>query len=68
MGGDQKVHIQLQNADWELAEGRTHPFHTYHENLGRLYFVGVYSLEKEMATHSRTLAWRSLVGYSPWGH
>ena len=30
-------------------------------------------LEKEMATHSRTLAkkfhgWRSLVGYSPWGH
>ena len=31
------------------------------------------SLEKEMATHSSTLAWkipgwRSLVGYSPWGH
>ena len=30
------------------------------------------SLEKEMATHSSTLAWkfpgqRSLVGYSPWG-
>ena len=29
-------------------------------------------LEKEMATHSSTLAWkiawRSLVGYSPWGH
>ena len=29
-------------------------------------------LEKEMATHSRILAWRipwtSLVGYSPWGH
>ena len=28
-------------------------------------------LEKEMATHSRILAWRipwrSLVGYSPWG-
>ena len=28
-------------------------------------------LEKEMATHSSTLAWRipwrSLVGYSPWG-
>ena len=31
------------------------------------------SLEKEMATHSSTLAWkshgqRSLVDYSPWGH
>ena len=25
-------------------------------------------LEKEMATHSSILAWRSLVGYSPWGH
>ena len=30
-------------------------------------------LEKEMAIHSRTIAWkihgqRSLVGYSPWGH
>ena len=30
-------------------------------------------LENEMATHSSTLAgqfhgWRSLVGYSPWGH
>jgi len=30
-------------------------------------------LEKEMATHSSTIAgkshgWRSLVGYSPWGH
>ena len=30
-------------------------------------------LEKEMAAHSSTLAWRipwgrSLVGYSPWGH
>ena len=29
-------------------------------------------LEKEMATHSSTLAWkipwRSLVGYRPWGH
>ena len=29
-------------------------------------------LEKEMATHSRILAWkitqRSLAGYSPWGH
>ena len=30
-------------------------------------------LEKEMATHSGILAWRihgwrSLVGYSPWGH
>ena len=30
-------------------------------------------LEKEMATHSSTLAWRiplgrSLVGHSPWGH
>ena len=30
-------------------------------------------LDKEMATHSNTLAWkshgqRSLVGYSPWGH
>ena len=29
-------------------------------------------LEKEMATHSSSLAWkipwRSLVGYSPWGH
>ena len=29
-------------------------------------------IEKEMATHSSTLAWkipgRSLVGYSPWGH
>ena len=24
-------------------------------------------LEKEMATHSSILAWRSLVGYSPWG-
>ena len=24
-------------------------------------------LEKEMATHSSTLAWKSLVGYSPWG-
>ena len=32
-----------------------------------------YPLEKEMATHSRILAWkipwkRSLAGYSPWGH
>ena len=31
------------------------------------------SLEQKMATHSRTLAWkshgqRSLVAYSPWGH
>ena len=29
-------------------------------------------LEKEMATHSSTLGkshgWRSMVGYSPWGH
>ena len=25
-------------------------------------------LEKEMATHSSILPWRSLVGYSPWGH
>ena len=28
-------------------------------------------LEKEMATHPSTLAWKiswSLVGYSPWGH
>ena len=30
-------------------------------------------LEKEMATHSSTLAWKiswtgNLVGYSPWGH
>ena len=29
-------------------------------------------LEKEIATHSRVLAWeipqRNLVGYSPWGH
>ena len=30
-------------------------------------------LEKGMATHSRTLAWkshgwRSLIGYNPWGH
>ena len=25
-------------------------------------------LEQEMATHSSTLAWRSLVGYSPRGH
>ena len=24
-------------------------------------------LEKEMVTHSSILAWRSLVGYSPWG-
>ena len=23
--------------------------------------------EKEMATHSSIFAWRSLVGYSPWG-
>ena len=32
-----------------------------------------YLLEKEMATHSSTLAWKipwteSVVGYSPWGH
>ena len=32
-----------------------------------------YLLEKEMATHSNTLAWKipwteSVVGYSPWGH
>ena len=31
------------------------------------------TLEKEMATHSNILAWkipcwRSLIGYSPWGH
>ena len=25
------------------------------------------SLEKEMATHSSTHGWKSLVGYSPWG-
>ena len=25
-------------------------------------------LEKDMATHSSTLAWKSLVGYSLWGH
>ena len=35
--------------------------------------VGEDPLEKEMATHSSTLAWkshgqRSLVEYSPWGH
>ena len=32
-----------------------------------------YPLEKELASHSSILAWkthgqRSLVGYSPWGH
>ena len=30
-----------------------------------------YPLEKEMATHSSTgksYEWRSVVGYSPWGH
>ena len=27
-----------------------------------------YLLEEEMATHSRVLGLRSLVGYSPWGH
>ena len=26
-----------------------------------------HALEKEMATHSSVLAWRSLVGCSPWG-
>ena len=26
------------------------------------------ALEEEMAVHSSILAWRSLVGYSPWGH
>ena len=36
-------------------------------------YVFIYSLEKEMATHSSILAWkshwqRSLVGYSPQGH
>ena len=35
-------------------------------------WVGNDPLEKEMATHSSTLArkipWRILVGYSPWGH
>ena len=25
-------------------------------------------LKEDMATHSRILAWRSLAGYSPWGH
>ena len=24
-------------------------------------------LEREMATHSRTLAWKNSVGYNPWG-
>ena len=35
--------------------------------------LGGEDLEKEMATHSSILAWkthgwRSLAGYSPWGH
>ena len=35
----------------------------------RVQFLGREDpLEKEMAIHSSTLAWRSLVGYSPWGH
>ena len=25
-------------------------------------------LEEGMATHSSILGWRTLVGYSPWGH
>ena len=35
------------------------------ENL--LYSIVMFILEKKRATHSSTLAWRSLVGYSPWG-
>ena len=36
-------------------------------------WVGKILLEKEMATHSSILAWksrgqRSLLGYSPWGY
>ena len=40
----------------------------------RVRFLGQeYPLEKEMATHSSILTWkshgwRSLVGYCPWGH
>ena len=39
----------------------------------RVQSLGGEDLEKEMATHSSILAWkthgwRSLAGYSPWGH
>ena len=39
---------------------------TWVQSLGQEY-----PLEKEMATHSSTgksYEWRSVVGYSPWGH
>ena len=40
---------------------------------GSIPEFGKILLEKEMAMHSRTIAWkthgqRRLVGYSPWGH
>ena len=43
------------------------------KNLPAMQETWVRSLEKEMVTHSSTLAGeshgqRSLVGYSPWGH
>ena len=49
------------------------------KNLTAMWETWIWSLgwedplEKEMATHSRILAWRipwteDLVGYSPWGH
>ena len=42
------------------------------QEMGVQSLGGEDSLEEEMATHSRILAWRvhgqrSLVGYSPWG-
>ena len=44
------------------------------DTTDRIHFhFHFHALEKEMATHSNILAWKShgqkiLVGYSPWGH
>ena len=53
--------VNYKNSNTEMAK---HLIHLY---------VFLYSLEKEMTTHSSILAWkshgqRSLVGYSPQGH
>ena len=54
--------MQVLNIDWMLT----------YSNLSQIDEVSGGYVEKEMATHSSTLAWkirgpRSMVGYSPWG-
>ena len=63
----------MVSQELDTTERLHHYQSKWEKNLKRNGYVYLYNLEKEMATHSSTLAWRipwreEPGGYSPWGH